>query len=118
MSPAAEAHGSIDADSPEARAILLAGRLAESGVAPLALFAESADPDDSPRGWRELHARESDLPGLILAALKTAGPRGRVTLMALDRVLKVECSAHQCLWWTTDEPTAAALRGPGGSGRR
>lgn len=99
--------GHVPGDSPEERAVRLAGRLAELGVARLALA------DDA--GWRELLPRDADLPGIILRALGTSRPADATNpptppeLIGLDRPVSVTLSHGALRFVTTDAAIADAL---------
>lgn len=79
-------------------ACALAGALAERGVTPLAISEGT--------GWRELSARETDLPGLI-RAIASSGESAE--LVALERMIRVEITPDGLRWFTTDGPLADAL---------
>lgn len=99
--------GEIPGDSPEERAVRLAGRLAELGVARLALA------DDA--GWRELLPRGADLPGIILRAYGPSRPGDDgdpptpPELIGLDRPVSVTLSRGALRFVTTDATIADAL---------
>jgi hypothetical protein len=88
--------GQVPGGGARERAVRLAGALAELGVTRLVF----QRPGDQPR---ELAARTTNLPGLILEAAD-----GVLSAPALG--LEVRIRADRLVWLATDERRAAAMR--------
>ncbi len=97
-----EWRGTLAGEALGDRLTLLAGVLAELGVTRVVLEVPN-------ERAAHLAARESDLPGLLDAALVRAG---RVSLTASERALRLEVTTHSLTWRTTDAEAAALLRRP------
>lgn len=97
---AVEHRGRVAGATPRARAVALAGRLAELGVTRVAI----APLGDGVQqiGWRELRPGETDLPGQLLSALEIAGATGIVELFCLDRPVRFECGRDAFEWVCAD----------------
>jgi len=75
------------------RAVKLAGALAESGI-------ETIEVDDEPFG-----ARETDLPGRLLASLSAGG----CTIHCAERGLMARFEEDSCAWSASDPELGARL---------
>lgn len=93
---AVELRGELPGASAHDRAVALAGAIAEMGVRRVALAPGAAG------GWVELGARDTDLPGALLAALARAGEGEGAEVFCLDRPLRFEFGRERCVWLAGD----------------
>ncbi|TVQ63194.1 MAG: hypothetical protein EA378_02570 [Phycisphaerales bacterium] len=100
--PSPRHHGTLTAGDEPARAVRLAGALAELAVTTLTLHRPDAPP-------LELSARATDLPRELMRALerRTFEP---IVLLAPQRELEVRLDEAAWLWATNDEEAAEAMR--------